>query len=63
MHVKAPQKRDGGVQAWREVMEGAQATTEVGPDDSRFLRALINESRAVAMISNTEQFALVEVKD
>lgn len=44
-------------------MEGAQATTEVGPDDSRFLLALINESLDVAMISNTEQFALVEVKD
>lgn len=43
-------------------MEGAQATVEVGPDDSRFLRALtINESLAVAMISHKE-FAFREVK-
>lgn len=35
----------------------------VGPDDSRFLPALtINESLAVAMISNVEEFALMNVK-
>ena len=35
----------------------------VGPDDSRFLPTLtINASLAVAMISNVEEFALMNVK-